>query len=175
MTIYYSCFYFYPERNLISKYMQYQLQGFLHFFYVHQLFSKNLFPYKNKFDLVEDRGAQISYSFVGHTEHIEKKEEFDPDKTKRKAILKKFPFRSKTVEVKIGGTTCLDFFAKGGHKGKNISALCKKMKWKKKDCLYVGDALFKNGNDESVIVVVPIKKVRDPKDTEDVIRELLSS
>lgn len=142
--------------------------------YSNDITNKKLFPYKNKLDLVDDRGSQVSYSFVGHTEKIEKKEKFDPDKAKRTSVLKKFPFKSKTVEVKIAGTTCFDFFIKGYHKGRNITALCEKMGWKKKDCLYVGDALFKNGNDESVIGIIPLKKVRDPKDTEGVIRELLA-
>ncbi|MDO8520795.1 MAG: HAD hydrolase family protein, partial [bacterium] len=123
---------------------------------------------------LEDRGSQISYSFVGHTAKIEEKEKFDPDKSRRTTILREYPFRSETVEVKIAGTTCFDFYIKGSHKGKNIAELCKKMGWEKDECLYVGDALFKNGNDESVIGVIPLKKVRDPKDTEGVIRGLLA-
>ena len=143
--------------------------------YIKAIHAGNTFPYESEFDLVEDRGSQISYSFVGHTEKdITKKERFDPDKKKRAAALKTFPFKSKTVEVKIAGTTCFDFYIKGSHKGNNIAALCKRMGWKKSDCLYVGDALFKNGNDESVIGVIPLKKVRDPKDTEEVIRKLLT-
>jgi HAD superfamily hydrolase (TIGR01484 family) len=141
--------------------------------YVYGIFTKKLFPFKNKLDLVQDRGCQISYSFIGHSEDVSKKERFDADKKKRTMVLKKFPFKSKTVEVKIGGTTCFDFYIKGSNKGKNIETLCKKMGWKKSECLYVGDALFKDGNDESVIGIIPTKKVRDPSDTEQVIRELL--
>lgn len=141
--------------------------------YVYHIFKKDIFSYKNKFDLVQDRGCQISYSCIGHNEEVGKKEQFDPDKAKRLLLLKMFPFKSKTVEVKIAGTTCLDFYIKGSNKGKNIAALCKKMGWKKSESLYVGDALFKNGNDESVIGIIPVKKVRDPSDTEIVIKELL--
>ncbi|HEY9585312.1 MAG TPA: HAD-IIB family hydrolase [Candidatus Paceibacterota bacterium] len=159
--------------NLLWEHNMNWLQKFEVLSYSHKILSKNLFPYKDKLDLVDDRGSQISYSFVGHTEKIGLKEKFDPDKTRRTMVLKKFPFKSKTVEVKIAGTTCFDFFIKGSHKGKNISDLCKKMGWKKNNCLYIGDALFKNGNDEAVIGVIPIKKVRDPNDTERVIQELL--
>lgn len=143
--------------------------------YAHRVHSLQLFPHKDPHDLLEDRGSQISYSFIGHTAKIDEKEKFDPDKTKRTKILEEHPFRSETVEVKIAGTTCFDFYIKGSHKGKNISDLCEKMGWNKDECLYVGDALFKNGNDETVIGVIPIQKVRDPSDTEEVIRELLSS
>ena len=37
--------------------------------------------------------------------------------------------------------------------------------WKKEDCLYVGDALFPGGNDETVIGIVPTHAVKDPDDT----------
>lgn len=142
--------------------------------YSAHIIAKELFPFQNKLDLIQDRGCQISYSFIGHSEKVDQKEKFDPEKTKRLMILKKFPFKSKTVEVKIAGTTCFDFFIKGNDKGRNIAALCKKMSWKKSACLYVGDALFKNGNDEAVIGIIPTKQVRDPKDTEKVIRKLLA-
>lgn len=141
--------------------------------YVHTVVTKKLFPNKNVHDLVSDRGCQISYSLIGHNEKIETKEQFDPTQIKRLQLLKRFPFKSKNVDVKIGGTTCLDFFIKGKTKGNNVGLLCKEMKWKKSDCLYVGDALFKNGNDETVIGVIPTRSVRDPKETEDVIREIL--
>jgi len=143
------------------------------FEYANKIIKQKFYPYKNLADLVEDRGSQVSLSFVGNTAPIEEKEKFDPNKTIRAMVLKRFPFRSKSVEVKIAGTTCFDFFIKGYHKGKNIAALCKEMGWKKSECLYVGDALFKNGNDESVIGVIPTKKVRNPSDTEFVIADLL--
>jgi HAD superfamily hydrolase (TIGR01484 family) len=142
--------------------------------YSYKLFSAKLYPHKDKLDLLQDRGCQLSYSFIGHHEDVSKKEKFDPDHKKRQSVLKKFPFKSKTVDVKIAGTTCFDFFIKGKNKGSNINALLKQMKWKKGECLYVGDALFKNGNDESVIGVIPTQAVRDPSDTEEVIKKLLN-
>ncbi len=141
--------------------------------YAYKLFSAKLFPHKDKLDLLQDRGCQLSYSFIGHHEDVSKKEMFDSDKKKRSMVLKKFPFKSKTVEVKIAGTTCFDFYIKGSNKGSNIAQLIKKMGWKKSECLYVGDALFKNGNDESVIGIIPTKAVKDPSETEKVIMELL--
>ena len=141
--------------------------------YANSIIEKKLFRYKNKLDLIQDRDCQISYSIIGHSEDIGRKERADPDQIKRLTVLKKFPFRSKSVEVKIGGTTCFDFFIKGYNKGRNVNELCKKMKWKKNDCLYIGDALFKNGNDETVIGVTPTRQVADPKETERVISEIL--
>lgn len=162
-----------PKGEVLWENKMNWLEKYEVFAYAHKLFTAKLFPHKDKLDLLEDRGCQISYSFIGHHEIVAKKEQFDPDHKKRAAVLKKFPFRSKTVDVKIAGTTCFDFFIKGSNKGSNIKALYKKMGWKKEECLYVGDALFKNGNDESVIGIIPTKSVRDPNDTEQVIRELL--
>lgn len=143
------------------------------FMYAKKIADARVFKYKNKLDLVDDRGCQISLSVFGHTEPIAIKEAIDPDQKLRQTILRRFPFKSTDVEVKIAGTTCLDFFIKGKNKGSNVGELYKKMKWKKSECLYVGDALFKNGNDESVIGVILTKAVRDPSDTENVITELL--
>lgn len=116
-------------------------------------------------DQLEDRGCQVSYSFVGHHAHLGEKKKFDPDASHRQAILDAFPLGSKRLEVKIGGTTCLDYFLKGCTKGTNISRYIKLKRWKPYECLYVGDALFPCGNDESVVGVIPTFPVRSPIDT----------
>lgn len=162
-----------PEGEVLWENKMNWLEKHEVFAYSYKLFSAKLFSHKDKHDLLQDRGCQLSYSFIGHHEDVSKKEKFDPDHKKRESVLRRFPFKSKTVEVKIAGTTCLDFFIKGKNKGTNIAALCKKMGWKKSTCLYVGDALFKNGNDESVIGIIPTEAVRDPSETEHVIRKLL--
>ncbi len=162
-----------PKAELLWEHKMDWFQKFEVLSYAHQLYLKKLFPVRDKLDLLQDRGCQISYSFIGHHEDVSKKERFDTDKKIRLSILKKFPFRSKSVEVKIGGTTCFDFFIKGSNKGANIAVLIKQLGWKKSECLYVGDALFKDGNDESVIGIIPTKAVRNPSDTEQVIETLL--
>ncbi len=117
-------------------------------------------------DLVQDRGCQISYSLLGHNEVLEKKEAFDPHSDVRKDILLKFPFNSKTIDVKIGGTTCLDYTAKGKHKGFYVNRLIQELNWNKDDCIYFGDMLFPGGNDESVIGVIKTQPVENPEDTQ---------
>jgi HAD superfamily hydrolase (TIGR01484 family) len=116
-------------------------------------------------DLVQDRGCQISYSLLGHHEIIEKKEEFDPQSNVRKDLLEKHPFQSETLEVKIGGTTCLDYTAKGKHKGYYVAKLIEKMNWNKDECIYFGDMLFPGGNDETVVGVIDTQAVKNPEDT----------
>lgn len=124
-------------------------------------------------DLVEDRGCQISYSLIGHHADAGIKRAFDPDQAKRNLMLKNFPWMETRVEVKIGGTTCLDFFLDGHNKGFNIMAFITRMGWSVDECVYVGDALFPGGNDESVFGVIDVVKVSNPQDTELIIRGII--
>jgi phosphomannomutase len=122
---------------------------------------------KDPNDLIEDRGSSVSYSTLGHHEDIAKKEPYDPDHSKRRALLEHFKtdvdaLRTQhNIEVRTGGTTCLDFFEAGKNKGYNIDEFLKIMQWQKDDCLYIGDALFPGGNDETVIGVIPTQLVKD--------------
>lgn len=122
-------------------------------------------------DLVEHRGAQISYSLIGHHEETPKKKSFDPQQTIRKSLLKKVPFDHDDLEVKIGGTTCFDYFEKGKNKGFNVQKLIEQMGWQKENAIYFGDSLFPGGNDETVIGVIDTVQVRDHRHTYDILAE----
>lgn len=145
------------------------------FQYADKIVDRQLYAYKDLNDLVEDRGAQVGFSLIGHNEHIDTKEAFDPDRSKRLTLLKKYPFVSETLEVTIGGTTCLDFYLKGSNKGTNVKRLIKELGWNKKESLYVGDCLFPGGNDETVVGIIPCHGVDSPADTERFLEELLKS
>jgi len=136
-------------------------------------------PVKDENDLVEDRGSQISYSLIGHHEDIEKKEAFDPDAKKRLALLHSHAQEVRTLlaagaDVRTGGTTTLDFTLAGKHKGYNIARFIERMGWNKDDCLYIGDALFPGGNDETVIGVIPTKGVTYYGETYAYLQSILS-
>ncbi len=133
---------------------------------------------KDENDLVEDRGSQISYSMIGHHEDVNKKEAFDPGAKKRLEILSQHAkevthLREVGVDVRPGGTTTFDFTIAGKHKGFNITRLIEKEGWKKEDCVYVGDALFPGGNDETAIGVIPTHAVEDPDGTFSFVQENL--
>ena len=135
---------------------------------------------KNDNDLLEDRGCSVAYSTIGHHEDVALKESYDPDHGKRRALLEHFnddvtALREKHgIEVRTGGTTCLDFFLAGKNKGSNITAFLPAMGWQKEDCLYIGDALFPGGNDETVIGIIPTKSVKNPEETFAYLASLLS-
>jgi len=128
---------------------------------------------KDEKDLIEDRGCQISYSMLGFHEDIGIKEKFDSDFSRRIALLREHPLVSDTVEVKIAGTTTLDYFRKGMTKGHNVARYIEKNGWKREDCIYVGDALFPGGNDEAVVGVIDTKQVGGPRETTDFIRNIV--
>lgn len=130
-------------------------------------------------DIVENRGAQIAFSLIGHHENQDVKDAFDPDHAKRKRLLEDLrddvaKLREKyNVEILIAGTTNLDIIEKGKNKGYNIAEFIKTLGWKKEDCIYVGDALFKGGNDETVIGVIPTKAVKDYRETYEYLSSIL--
>ncbi len=133
---------------------------------------------KDENDLIENRGSQISYSLIGHHEDLEKKSAFDPDASLRRSILERHStdlekLKENKVEVKIGGTTTLDFFSWGKNKGFNIARFIEKYGWKKEDCIYIGDALFPGGNDEMVIGIIPTRSVKDYHETYAYLKSIL--
>jgi phosphomannomutase len=125
----------------------------------------------NEHDLIEHRGAQISYSLIGHNQDVSLKKQFDPDRAKRASLLAKVPFDNDHIEVKIGGSTCFDYFLKGKHKGHNVTKLIEHQGWDKNACVYFGDALTPGGNDEVVIGVIDTVPVTDHRDTYKKLRE----
>ena len=121
-------------------------------------------------DLFENRGSQLAYSTLGFHETNEKKYAYDPDQSKRRALLAAHPkeltaLRELGVEAMPAGTTTIDFILAGKHKGFNITRLLEHEGWEKEDCLYLGDALFEGGNDATVIGVIPTHAVKDQNET----------
>lgn len=114
---------------------------------------------------IENRGAQITFSPIGNTAPVEHKSVYDPDRTKRLALLEQVPFVSDRLVVKIGGSTSLDYIHKDRHKGYNVQKLIDDMNWQNKDCVYFGDGLYPGGNDEAVIGVIDTVPVTDHMDT----------
>lgn len=125
-------------------------------------------------DLVEDRNSQISYSLLGHHADKAQKSAFDPKGAVRQELLAKYPFFSNSMQVVIGGTTCFDYIKKGYHKGRNVMKLINDRGWKKEECVYVGDALYHGGNDETVIGVIDTESIENPNGTHAFLEKVLS-
>lgn len=128
----------------------------------------------NENDLIEDRNSQISYSLLGHHADRAQKSVFDPQGKLRQGLLAQYPFVSGSMQVVIGGTTCFDYIKKGFHKGRNVAKLIEERGWKKEECVYVGDALYPGGNDETVIGVIDIHAIENPAGTVQFLKSVLS-
>lgn len=122
---------------------------------------------------IEDRGAQITFSPIGNTAPNEIKKIYDPNKTKRNALMEAIPFESKELTVKIGGSTSFDYIHKERHKGTNVQKLIDHMGWDKNVCIYFGDGLCPGGNDEDVIGVIETVFVKDHEDTYEKLKQML--
>lgn len=125
-------------------------------------------------DCVELRGSQVSYSVLGYNEDVDKKYAFDPDFSKRKDMLARYPeevahLKSIGIEVAVGGTTTFNFTLIGQDKGSNVARLIERRQWDKDACLYVGDALNPGENDYAVVGVITTHAVKDENDTFDFI------
>lgn len=136
-------------------------------------------PVSDEHDLIEDRGCQIAFSFIGHHEKIEIKEQFDPTTAVRAGILSDLRDDVQQlsdvygVEMTIGGTTNIDIYLKGKHKGFNAKALCELKGWNVDDALYFGDLLMPGGNDYTVVGVLPTQPVKDYKETYELLKQFL--
>lgn len=134
---------------------------------------------KDPNDLVELRGSQISYSPIGHHEDLQKKYAFDPKTELRRSMVTKHlseivRLNHLGVDVVPAGTTCFDFFLRGKNKGHNVSRLIKYNGWRMPECIYVGDALFPGGNDETVMGITPTRSVTNPDETFSYIQTLIN-
>ncbi len=127
--------------------------------------------------LFEDRESQITFSAMGQKASPEKKKEwnasFQPLRIRIAAALAK---RLPEFEVRMGGLTSIDVTRKGIDKVYGISRMLKEVRCSRKDMVYVGDALYKGGNDY-VVAAAGIKTigVKNWEQAKIFIRALLAS
>lgn len=117
--------------------------------HIHKLIDFQALRVRDISDLIQDRAYQISYSCLGHNADRVKKRAFDPDGTKRRALLSIHPFEDPEIEVVVGGTTCFDYSPRGGSKGENLRRYMRENGFTR--FAYYGDQLYRGGNDESVL------------------------
>ena len=127
-------------------------------------------PVTDPDDLFENRGSQLAYSTLGFHAPNELKYAYDPDQSKRRALLAAHAdslvqLRAAGIEAMPAGSTTIDFILAGKNKGHNIRRFLAREGWDVQRCVYVGDALFPGGNDESVIGVIPTHAVVGPDET----------
>lgn len=125
---------------------------------------------------IEDRGSQITFSGLGQEAPLSAKETWDPEHKKRAQLVSilapKIPFAS----VQIGGTTSIDITKKGIDKGYGIQKLTERTNIPLSETLYIGDALYKGGNDAPVLKTnVDALQVSGVNEVEKIIKDLLET
>jgi HAD superfamily hydrolase (TIGR01484 family) len=139
-------------------------------------------PRKTYGKTLEDRGSQMSYSFLGQdvvaelgAKGVQLKEKWTrgntPLKLKIAGMLQK---RLPEFEVRAAGFTTIDIVKRGIDKAYGIRQIEKYLHVPIKDMVFIGDALFPGGNDAAVKKTsVRTIAVKGPKETIRVIRKIL--
>lgn len=126
-------------------------------------------------DQIEDRGSQITFSVLGQKAPLDEKKGWDDDFSKRKKIVKPLEKSLKGFSVGMGGTTSIDITKPGIDKAYGINKLKEILGIEISEMLFIGDALFKGGNDHAARKTgVDCIQVRDPEETKRIIETVIA-
>jgi HAD superfamily hydrolase (TIGR01484 family) len=133
-------------------------------------------PKKTYGPVLENRGSQLTFSALGQRAPLRLKQKWDPKQKKRLRMRKLLKKYLPGFEISIGGTTSIDVTRKGVNKTLCVKKLKERLGVDKKHMLYVGDALFKGGNDyimrSTNIRCLPVSS---PTETTSLIRRIIQS
>jgi phosphomannomutase len=133
-------------------------------------------PAKTYGPVFENRGSQVTFSALGQKAPLRLKRKWDPDQQKRFRIRRLLRAQLHNFEISIGGTTSIDVTRKGVNKTLCVKKLREHLNVNRKDMLFVGDALFRGGNDH-IMKSTGIRciSISGPKQTEELIRNIIQS
>lgn len=125
-------------------------------------------------EIVENRGSQVTFSALGQAAGTEAKYAWDPETTKRQAIVQKCREKLPDFLYEIGGTTSINVAAKGMNKEFGMTHLLDELKVDKAEVLYFGDMTQEGGNDYPVVQMeIDTITVRSHEDTLYALRGIL--
>lgn len=127
-------------------------------------------------ELVEDRGTQVTFSAFGSRASLSLKETWDPDRSKRLAMIRILSLLIPEFEIRTGGTTSIDVTREGIDKAYGIRQMEKHLGISRDNMLFIGDDLGEGGNDHPVIATgVAIAEVKNPAHTKELICSMIGS
>lgn len=125
-------------------------------------------------EILEDRGTQVTFSGRGQEAPIDVKTAWDPDRLKRGLIVSLLKKKIPEFDVRIGGISSIDVTKLGIDKAYAIGKIRKLLNVTDDEIMFVGDALYKGGND------APVKKTDvdfiqpdDPSDTLELLKQYI--
>lgn len=126
-------------------------------------------------ELIEDRGTQVTFSGLGSAAPVDLKRAWDPDHGKRDRLAAVLKRELPGFSVRIGGLSSIDVNPPGINKAYGLRQLANHLNLALDRIVYVGDALFPGGNDESVLELkIRAVAVKNAGATKVFIRELLT-
>ncbi|WP_448701851.1 HAD-IIB family hydrolase [Mucilaginibacter sp. AW1-3] len=124
---------------------------------------------------IEDRGSQITFSALGQKAPLEPKKAWDPKFAKRKKIKAILNKMIPEFQVMLGGATSIDITKPGIDKAYGMHKLQDILEIGINEMLFVGDALFKGGNDYPASTTgADCIQVPDPEYTKILIKTLIA-
>ena len=132
-------------------------------------------PEKTYGDTFEDRGGQITFSALGQEAPLEEKKRWNEKNDNlrfklQEALKKKLP----AFEIRLGGLTSIDITEKGIDKAYGIKQISKYLSLGISDLVYLGDALYRGGNDSAVLQTgIEAIKVSGVRETKAILKEVL--
>ena len=118
-------------------------------------------------EVIEDRGSQITCSALGQEAPIAEKKKWDPDYCKRKKMKMLLDKLLPGFSVSIGGMTSVDITKSGINKGYGINKLRETLGIQIQEMVFIGDALFKGGNDfpakKTGVTTIQVRGVSETK------------
>lgn len=124
---------------------------------------------------IEDRGSQITFSALGQKAPLKEKKDWDPDFAKRKKVQSILAKSLAEFSVTLGGTTSIDITKPGIDKAYGIQKLREILKIEISEMMFIGDALFKGGNDYPARKTGAVcVQVRDPEETKRIIETVVA-
>lgn len=125
-------------------------------------------------NIIEDRGTQVTFSALGQHAPLAAKRAWDPDGSKKTALVRALETQLPQLEVRSGGATSVDVTARGVDKAYGIRSLLESTGYAPLNLVFLGDRLDERGNDYPVLATgVPCQAVSGPEDTLGWLRRLL--
>ena len=144
-----------------------------------KVFHDISYPHPKKIygEVIEDRESQVTFSALGQKAPLERKKEWsmknDIIRRKMKKALEKY---LPDFEVRLGGLTSIDITKKGIDKAYGVEQIIKLLSLSKKEVVYVGDALYRGGNDYAVKRArIDTVSVNGPEETKKFIHSLFKT
>jgi len=133
-------------------------------------------PAKTYGPVFENRGSQLTFSALGRKAPLRFKRKWDPNQQKRLRIRRLLRTQLPDFEISIGATTSIDVTRKGVDKTLCVKKLKEHLGVERKGMLFVGDALFRGGNDY-IMKRTGIRciSVSGPKQTKELIRRIIQN